>query len=357
MMDFKDTIQQLAERIVKQQEIVKTEEATKTAFIMPLISALGYDVFNPSEVVPEYTCDTGTKKGEKIDYAILQDNSPILLIECKHCEQKLEKHSNQLLRYYGVSKARFAILTNGIVYEFYTDLEKSNVMDEKPFLEIDLLNLKDADIDQLKKFHKSYFCENEILSTANELKISLAIKDIVRSEFNSPTDGFVQLFVKQINDGKYTAKMVDQYRPLIKKTIDTHINDVITERLNSAIDGKPAISIDSEKQGCDETIAIPENNGIVTTAEEIDAYNIVRSILRNNIDVTRIQQKDSKTYFVVNLDGTYRWICRFYFNNKKYISFPSETETRKEEKIEIETIDDIFKYSDKLIESLAKHIK
>ena len=145
-MDFKDQIKQLSERILKLKDNIQTEEATKNAFIMPFIQALGYDVFNPLEILPEYTCDIGIKKGEKIDYAVLKDEQPIILIECKHCDQNLSLHDGQLLRYFHVSKAKFGILTNGINYRFYTDLVDANKMDEKPFFEIDMLNLKDTQI-------------------------------------------------------------------------------------------------------------------------------------------------------------------------------------------------------------------
>ncbi len=131
-MDFKDTIKQLADRIEKLKDNIQTEEATKNAFIMPFINALGYDVFNPLEVLPEMTCDIGTKKGEKIDYAIMKDDQPILLIECKHWKQDLNLHDNQLLRYFNVSKAKFGLLTNGIIYRFYTDLKEPHLTEKIP---------------------------------------------------------------------------------------------------------------------------------------------------------------------------------------------------------------------------------
>ncbi|GHU96731.1 hypothetical protein FACS1894156_8070 [Bacteroidia bacterium] len=137
-MDFKDSLVQLAARIEKLKGNIATEEATKNALIMPFIQALGYDVFDPTEIVPEFTCDIGTKKGEKIDYAIMQNGKPAVLIECKHWQQNLELHDNQLLRYFNVANAKFGILTNGITYRFYTDLEAPNKMDEKPFMEITL---------------------------------------------------------------------------------------------------------------------------------------------------------------------------------------------------------------------------
>jgi len=162
-MDFKDQVKQLSERVLKLKDQLLTEEATKNAFIMPFIQMLGYDIFSPNEVVPEFTSDIGIKKGEKVDYAIFKDNAPIILIECKHCKQKLDIHDNQILRYFNVTKAKFAILTNGIKYQFYTDLVEQNMMDAKPFLEFEITDIKDIQIEELKKFHKSYFNLENIL--------------------------------------------------------------------------------------------------------------------------------------------------------------------------------------------------
>ena len=178
-MDFKDTVLQLAEKIEKQKNSIATEEATKNAFIMPMIAALGYDIFNPFEVVPEMDCDLIKKKGEKIDYAIMKDEQPIILIECKHCKQDLNLHDTQLQKYFVASNARFGVLTNGIEYRFYTDLEKINIMDEKPFLVINMLDLSDTDIEELKKFHKSYYNADSIFSNAKLLQKSEMRKDIV----------------------------------------------------------------------------------------------------------------------------------------------------------------------------------
>ena len=175
-MDFKDQVRQLGGRVLSMRERVETEEATKNAFIMPFIQLLGFDVFDPSEIVPEFTCDVGTKKGEKIDYAICFDGTPTILVECKHWGQNLANHVGQLTRYFTVSKARFGILTNGIVYKFYSDLDEPNKMDETPFLEFDITSITDAQTEELKKFHKSYFNLDEILTTATELKFTGAIK-------------------------------------------------------------------------------------------------------------------------------------------------------------------------------------
>lgn len=155
-MAFNEECKQLASRIVPLKESIGTEEATKTSMVMPLFSLLGYDVFNPSEFCPEYTSDVGVKKGEKVDYAILIDDEPQILIECKWCGEELSKHGSQLFRYFSTSPAKFGILTNGIIYRFFTDLDETNKIDLKPFLEIDLSKLNDSVINELKNLVKRY---------------------------------------------------------------------------------------------------------------------------------------------------------------------------------------------------------
>lgn len=373
-MDFKDQILQLAERIQKQKDSIATEEATKTAFIMPMIAALGYNVFNPFEVIPELDCDLIKKKGEKIDYAIMKDESPIILIECKHCKQDLNLHDTQLQKYFVASKARFGVLTNGIEYRFYTDLEKINIMDEKPFLIVDMLELSDADIEQLKKFHKSYYNEEDVLSTANELKYTTEIKSILNNEFSSPTPEFVRFFARQAyTSGQITSKVIDMFTPLVKKSISSIINDIISDRLNTAIkNGEQTsdplqmsdnTSINTSTENTEEklpdgVVYMDKESGIVTTQEELDAYNIVRSILRKSVDVARITYRDYKSYFVVNLDNSqWFWICRISIGaRKKQIGIPLDN-YKSCEWIQIDSIDDIFKYAGKLEESLKMAIR
>ena len=117
-MEFKDLIKQLGEKVLKLRDQIQTEEATKSAFILPFIQSLGYDVFNPIEVVPEFVTDYGAKNVEKVDYAILKDNVPVLIIECKHHVENLDKHYTQIHKYFHITKARFALLTNGVQYNF-----------------------------------------------------------------------------------------------------------------------------------------------------------------------------------------------------------------------------------------------
>lgn len=191
-MDIIDRIRELAARIPKQREIIQTEEATKNAFIMPFISLLGYDVFNPTEVTPEFNADIGVKKGEKVDYAILKEGKPTILFECKHHSVDLKKtHASQLYRYFSVTDARFGVLTNGVVYCFFTDLDAPNKMDERPFFEFNLLDFKDSSVDELKKFSKATFNISTILTTANELKYTRVVPTSTpRPSWATPTRGW-----------------------------------------------------------------------------------------------------------------------------------------------------------------------
>src|SRR5689334_11303987 len=111
-MDFAERIGELAALVVKQAGDIQTEEATKNAMIMPLIAALGYNVFNPREVTPELHADVGVKKGEKVDYAIIVGGKPAILFECKwHGADLSKEHASQLYRYFSVTDARFGVLT------------------------------------------------------------------------------------------------------------------------------------------------------------------------------------------------------------------------------------------------------
>lgn len=375
-MDFKDSILQLAERIGKQKECVTTEEATKNAFIMPLISALGYDVFNPFEVVPELDCDLVKKKGEKIDYAIKRGDETILLIECKHCTQNLNLHDTQLKRYFVASNARFGVLTNGIEYRFYTDLEKQNIMDEKPFMVINMLDLSDGLIEQLKKFHKSYYDVDNILSTAQELKYTTQLKSVLLNEIFSPADDFVRSIAKKVYSGVINQKVLDQFRPLVANAIENIINDRISDRLGLAMKSSTEIAVapaekatplnPSSEQSVAESshplpsgiVAIDEEKGIVTTQDEIEGFLIVKAILRPIVDISRVTYRDAQTYFAILLDDNNRRpICRLRFNAKtvKYIGlFDAE---RNETKVEIKSLDDIYNYAEQLRDTVSNYCK
>lgn len=354
-MDLKDQLKLISERVIKLKDQILTEEATKNAFIMPFIQSLGYDVFNPLEVVPEFISDIGIKKGEKIDYAIFKDGLPTILIECKDWRQNLNLHDGQLLRYFHVSKAKFGLLTNGIIYRFYSDLVEPNKMDEKPFLEFNITEIKDNQIEELKKFHKAFFDAESIVNTASELKYTIELKHLLHNELTNPSSEFVKYFARQVYPSTVTSKVLDLFTNLTKKSIHQYINDLINERFKTAISNEENESIENVQMINEQN---EENTSKVnTTDEELEGFVIVKTILRQIVQVNRISHRDAQSYFAILLDDNNRKsICRLYLEgNKKYIG--TFDEMKKETKNEIFNLDDIFKFSDILIKTIESYEK
>lgn len=314
---------------------------------MPFINLLGYDTFNPTEVVPEFTADLGLKKGEKVDYAIIQDNEPILIIECKNWKEKLSVHGSQLFRYFHVSKTRFALLTNGINYQFYTDLDEKNKMDQKPFLEFDITNLKDNVIHEIAKFHKSSFDVNNIVNNASSLKYIKEIRKQINDELSSPSNEFVKLFANKVYTGRLTEKVMEEFKDIVQKGFNQFISEKINDRLNAALNKE------AQKQQEEQVETIEDATNIITTNEELEGFQIVLAILRRKLPTKRIVHRDTQSYFGILLDDNNRKpLCRLHLNGgKKYISLFNNNKT--ENKQLIQSIDDIYLYENDLLETVS----
>lgn len=322
-MGFIEKLMLLADKIKQQGNAIQTEEATKTAFIMPFIhSVLGYDVFNPEEVTPEYVCDVGTKKGEKIDYAILRDGEVQILFECKKMSEPLNlNHAGQLFRYFHVTSARIAVLTNGQVYQFYTDLDAPNRMDEKPFLVLDLCDIDDYVVPELVKITKTDFDVDSVVSAAGELKYVSQIKRVIATQFSTPEDEFVKFIASRVYDGIVTQKVREQFAGLTRKAASQYLNDRINERLKSAMSSGVVVpeTAEDREPPVEETVVDPDS--VVTTEEELEGFHIVKAIIRSVVDVKRITMRDTKSYCGILLDDNNRKpVCRLHFNRaQKYI--------------------------------------
>lgn len=355
-MEFVERLNSMSAKVNQLASTIQTEEATKTAFVMPFIhTVLGYDVFDPSEVVPEYVCDVGTKKGEKIDYAILKGGEIQILIETKKIGEPLNiNHASQLFRYFHVTTARISILTNGRFYKFFTDLDAANKMDEKPFLEIDLLDIDEHVIPELQKLTKSAFDVDSIINAAGELKYVGQIKKEMASQFSQPDDDFVRFFASRIYEGAITQKVRDQFAQLTRKAASQFLNDQINDRLKSAISGVPyqtrAEQVVAENQT--EPADTPEDR-VITTMEELEGFHIVKAIVRAVIDAKRIAHRDTQSYFGILLDDNNRKpIARLHFNrSQKYLGIfdKDKNETRHP----ISSLDDIYEFSNALKETVA----
>ncbi|GAA3654960.1 type I restriction endonuclease [Microbacterium marinilacus] len=350
-MEFTERLNALALKVENQKNAIKTEEATKTAFIMPFISSvLGYDVFDPMEVVPEFTADVGIKRGEKIDYAILRDGEVQMLIECKLSSLKIE-HASQLYRYFAVTNARIAVLTNGEVYHFYTDLDAPNRMDSKPFLVLDLADLDESLVPELKKLTKENFDLESIVNAAEELKYVGAIKRSIAEDFREPAPEWVKYLTSKVYDGSFTQKVRDQFRPLVQKALKQFLSDQVNDRLKtalgaggySAVEAAPAEAVSSPPVA---EADLDRDTEIETTLEELEGYQIVKAIACSEVKPQRIAHRDAKSYFAILLDDNNRKpIARLHFNGKsqKYIGLfdADKNETREP----IDALDDIYRFA------------
>ena len=350
-MGFTEDLKQFAERVIPLKENISTEEATKMSMIIPFFQLLGYDVFNPGEFCPEYTADVGVKKGEKVDYAILINGNPEILIECKWCGESLSKHGSQLFRYFGTSPAKFGILTNGLIYQFFTDLDEANKMDLAPFLEINLNDLKDAQINELKKFSKEVFDKDNIFSTASDLKYSSLIKGLLAKDLDDPSDEFVRYILSNVYDGQKNQKVIDKFKSIVKKSFTGFVNDIVNQKISSAL------TPEADEHPNDTPILDEQKSKIVTTEEEMEAFYIVRGILAGTIPIEDVVYRDTESYFgILYQDNNRKPLCRINLDTKnKQLLIPDEN--KNFERIYIDSLNDIYSYKNKLITVAKRYLE
>lgn len=362
-MVFEQAIEQIAKRIEEFGATLETEEATKTAIVMPFIAqVLGYDVFDPSEVVPEFTADIGTKKGEKIDYAIQHDGQVQMLIECKRVGASLDiNHASQLFRYFHVSSARIGVLTNGQLWHFFTDLDRPNRMDERPFLRLDLADIDPHTLPELQKLTKSAFDLDSVLSAAEDLKYVSSLKREIGQLFKEPDEDFERMLIARVYERPVTAKVKEFFRPLVSKASRQWLGDQVNERLKAALqtqvpavpaalDSTPVAASDPAPQEVAEPLA-----DVDTTLEELEGFNIVRAIAVAEIEPGRIAMRDTKSYFGVLIDDNNRKpLCRLHFNARsaKYIGLFDEQKV--ETRHVIESPVDIYRFAEEIREAARR---
>ncbi len=345
-MELFNQLKLLGEKVEQLKDKIVTEESTKHAFTLPFINSLGYDTFNPIEVIPEFVADIGLKKGEKVDYAIFQDDVPILIIECKHWKQNLNIHNSQLFRYFHATKTRFALLTNGIQYRFYTDLEEKNKMDKKPFLEFNITKLKEQTTKEIEKFHKSKFDVSLILNNASSLKYTREIKSLIDEEIKTPSLNFVKLFASKTYNGRLTSSVLEEFNDIVNKAFNQIISERVNDRLSSALNKE------IEQQQIETETEEESKTKIITTEEELEGYRIVVAILRRKINKDRVVYRDTQSYFGILLDNNNRKpICRLHLNGgTKYISLFDQDKNETKEKIE--SIDSVYNYEEQLLSTI-----
>jgi predicted type IV restriction endonuclease len=337
-MSIDENIRVLSERIRSHSSAMLTEEAVKTAIVLPFLAALDYDVFNPAEVIPEFCADAVGKKGEKVDYAIRMDGDIRILIECKPIATDLDRvHLAQIYRYFSVTNAKFAILTNGRTFHFHTDLVAPNKLDDRPFLTFDLSDIQAPLVAELKKFAKTEFNVEGILQSAQRLKYTSAIKKEIAAVMENPPDDLVRLVTHGLYSGRFTAQVKEQFTPMVKAAFREIVRETVHARLSNAL-------ADTEEQ--EPADQGPEDD-VVTTEEEREGFHIVRAIVRDVIKPARIVMRDQKSYCGILIDNNNRRpLARLHFNrNTWYLGlFDGE----KEERVRISSLDEIYDHAERL---------
>ncbi|XPV77960.1 MAG: type I restriction endonuclease [Desulfovibrio sp.] len=359
-MDFVEKVNDLAKRVQDLRGHVATEEATKNALIQPFLQMLGYDTFDPRIVVPEYTSDIGTKKNEKVDYAVMKDGNPIMLVECKSCGCTLDQgKANQLHRYFhNTPTARVAVLTDGVQYKFFSDLDQANVMDEKPFMVFNFDKVEDVLIPELKKLSNGKFDEHSTLDAAQNLKYTREIKKLLDAQLDSPDEDFIRLFASKVYSGPLRANVIEDFRLRVRQAASDCITERINFRLKNAMAGDisiPSAVVVASEPEVEEELEEKKGPNIETTAEEIEGYHVVKSILRENVEAERITMRDTQSYCGILLDDNNRKpLCRLHFNSKQFYLGVLDEE-KNETRHPIARVDDIYSYADDLKAVLERY--
>lgn len=265
------------------------------------------------------------------------------MIEAKSISENLDKHGSQLFRYFSTTQAKFGVLTNGIKYRFFTDLEENNKMDQRPFFEIDILNISDSQIKYLENFKKYTLDLENILDTASELK--------------NTSDDFTNYILGHIYDGRKTTQVVEKFSPIVNKSLNQFINETMSLKFEQTLKGASTNknSIDEESV-TEEEIDISEPiSKIITIAEELEGFAIIKSMLRKIVPADKITHKDTESYFGILFENnTRKRICRLQLGNKKYLILSNEDKSK--DKYPINSIDDIYNFEEKLIEIVKKFV-
>lgn len=331
-MSFKEDVADLAKRAISAQAVAQTEEATKNAIVMPFLRVLGFDVFDPAQIIPEYVADVGLKKGEKIDYAAKIGDRIEYLVEAKSVSTNLrEAQYSQLFRYFATCDANIGILTNGLHIWFFTDLDAPNKMDAAPFFKFNLLDYDDNDLHELEKFHKANFSIENIKAAASTLKYLRGAMNFIESQWANPDEEFVRYVARGIYDGKLTMGVVDTFKPIVKRAFDDLFRQRAREKLDVVFDGKTDVALE----------AVNEDK-VETTPDEMQGFMIVRAIAAEVAPVSRIVMRDAQSYCAVLFDDNNRKpIIRLHFNGKQ--RFVTTFETGKDgTRKDIVSIEELF---------------
>ncbi|MCP3101667.1 type I restriction enzyme HsdR N-terminal domain-containing protein [Myxococcus sp. K15C18031901] len=356
-MGLGEDLKLLSEQVRKRQAFIKGEEATKQALILPFIQALGYDIYDPTETQPEYVADFAKKRGgvmEKVDYALHLRGQPALFIECKAADTTPEDHDGQLARYFNATQSvRIGVVTNGTRYRFFTDLQSLNVMDATPFMEFNILTFTDRDVELLRPFTKEFFDAASIQGHAEEIIFVGKVTTLINELLRNPSESFVRFLLAEVElvSGRVTRSVVERFIPIVKKSIQTTLLDMMTKSIQQEI-AQPNIPapapavVTSPVEALQRTVEAGDtatSAQVETTELELEIFRIVQKLCAESALKQAISYKDSTTYFGINLGKVTSWFLRAFTNGKKkslVTRLPAEQAAMLAPGFEVETAPD-----------------
>jgi len=337
----------VADQILSRLPSVKGrgEEATKQALVLPMLDALGYDIWNPAEVCPEFEADFAIKKAgqkEKVDLAISLKGAPKIYFEVKSVDAVLDGHEGQLARYFNsTTTVTLGVLTNGVEWRFFTDTGDPNVMDQLPFHVVKLESL-DQGLDIMARFAKPVFSPEAIREFATELKYTASIAGLLRDELDlkdrDPSESFIRWILKadKMYDGIVNANVVERFRPIVKSALTRVVREIVRRSVN-ALDVEAAVevpNVESAPQAEDLSVEADHSEagrGIVTTERELRTFAIAKEAFEASdlagssiFDATQrrdvpieVSYKDTTGYFGIFLNKPSWWVLRVVTEAKR----------------------------------------
>lgn len=333
-MGLLEDLRQLSEQVRKRATLVKGEEGAKQSLVLPFFQVLGYDIYDPSEVQPEYTADFAKRKAngqmEKIDYALHVGGQVAIFVECKAAGTSLEEHDAQLARYFNSTPSvKVAVLTNGVRYRFFTDLQAPNMLDANPFFEFDVTQLSERDAEMLRLFTRDNYAASAVQGHAEEVIFTNKVMGLVGGLLRDPSENFVRFLLGELDlvSGRVTARVVERFIPIVRKAVQVTLLDMMTKSLQQEIAAPsppPAPAPPPEpppaatRSATDSTEpAIREGVRVETTAEELEIFQIVSRICGESAIKQPLSYKDTVTYFGINLGKVSRWFLRVFVNGAR----------------------------------------
>jgi len=302
-VDLKESIAVFVRRIKDLSDHVKgNEQATKQSLVGPLFSILGYDLTDPRECIPEFKTDFGIGRSVKpVDWSFMANGKPIFFVEAKEAGKKLAGYSEQLGDYFAKSTdVKLGILTNGVQWKFYTDVDNSNVMDKEPFVIWDVLSDEESPLDLLTVLHKSQYNPQLIRTFAERNRNrNLLVNELAK--LLEPSSELVRLAIANIETRRLTDSVIDNWKPVLKSAIE----EWARQRTLNLILNPPKAP---------ETSTIDR---IVTTQEELKTYEAIKTVLSDDRPVS---YQDTYSYFKIHLPERQTWaFCRLYLDRRSPI--------------------------------------